>query len=747
MTAPLAVAFVWHMHQPHYRRPLTGEFSMPWVRLHALKDYWDMVAILDDFPTLHQTFNLVPSLVAQLETYASGDYVDVYWEHTLGPAADLDRTEIAFVLERLCDRSWHPRVQRYPRYLELALKKERCWAHGLDACLAEFTVAELRDLQIWAMLAWFDPVVLEAEPLASLVSRGRDFTEADKQTMADVQRDLLARILPTYRRARDEGRIELTTSPYYHPILPLLINTDSARVARGDIALPPRRFAHPEDAREQIVRGLDAHQTTFGARPRGMWCSEMSVGEDVLPLLAEFGVGWTIADEGLLARSLGRDLARSDEGHLLDPSALYRPYRLHREGRELSIVFRDHVLSDLLGFTYQSWDARDAANNLLWRLGEARKNLADSAGPHLVTIALDGENAWEYYPRDGRDFLHRLYEGLAADPDLACVTVSEHLAAHPPTRDLDWLHTGSWINADFSTWMGDAAHGPAWELLHRTRDAVAARRAQAPDPDADATAGATPSTAGLDQAWEHVLIAQGSDWFWWFGDHQESGYDHLWDEAFREQLAAAHRLAGLTPPPELALSLLADAPGAERVVPSGWLTPQIDGHVAPADEWAAAGLCRAARGGAMQRAQRPALAEVSFGRDADHLYFAFVPGSEELLPGDELDVWLDATGSGLRLEGPEVVEAAVRLHIDLGTEGGISADLRHYGRQGWTTPDLPARVARAEVIEVALPLWATLALLGAQGGNSISFVVTFDRDGVRTDRLPLAGAIDWDLGP
>ena len=745
MAPPLSVAFVWHMHQPYYRRPLTGEFAMPWVRLHALKDYWDMVAILDEFPTLHQTFNLVPSLVAQLEAYAIGDYVDVYWDHTRRPAGDLDRTEIAFVLERLCDRSWHPRVQRYPRYLELALKKERCWAQGLDACLAEFTVAELRDLQIWAMLAWFDPIELEVEPLASLARRARDFTEDDKQTMAAVQRDLLERILPTYRRARDEGRIELTTSPYYHPILPLLIDTDSARVARGDITLPPRRFAHPEDAREQIVRGLAAHEAAFGARPRGMWCSEMSVGEAVLPLLVDAGVRWTIADEGVLSRSLGRDFARSDAGDLLDPAALYRPYRLRREGRELSIVFRDHVLSDLVGFSYQSWDARDAAANLLWRLGQARTNLAGSTGPHLATIALDGENAWEYYPRDGRDFLRYLYEGLAADPGVNCVTVGEHLDAHPPTRDLDWLHTGSWIYADFSTWMGDSAHGPAWQLLHAARDAVAALRAQGPR--ADTAADPTAPAVDLEQAWEHVLIAEGSDWFWWFGDHQESGWDHLWDEAFRGQLTAAYRLAGLTPPPELALPLLGEAASAERVAPHGRLTPHIDGHVSPADEWAAGGLCRAPRGGAMQRAERPVLGEVRFGRDADHLYFALVPSSEGLLPGDRLDVWLDVPGSGLRQEGFGALEAALRLHIELGIEGDLSAEVRHHGREGWTTPDLPARVARGEVVEVALPLGAALALLEPQGGTSISFVVTTDREGGQTDRLPLAGAFDWDLSP
>ena len=768
MTSPLAVAFVWHMHQPHYRRPLTGEFAMPWVRLHALKDYWDMVAILDDFPPLHQTFNLVPSLVEQLDAYAGGDYTDVYWNHTLAPAGDLDPSEIAFVLERLCDRSWHPRVQRHPRYLELALKKERCWAQGLDSCLAEFTTTELRDLQVWAMLAWFDPVVLEVEPLASLVTRDRDFTEDDKQTMAAVQRDLLERILPTYRRCRDEGRIELTTSPYYHPILPLLINTDSARIARGDIALPPSRFAHPEDAREQIERGLAAHEAIFGARPSGMWCSEMSVGEDVIPLLADAGVRWTIADEDLLARSLGRSFARSDAGHLLDPGMVYRPYRLRREGRDLSIVFRDHVLSDLVGFSYQTWDARDAAANLLWRLGEARKNLADPTGTHVVTIALDGENAWEYYPRDGRDFLRYLYEGLAADPGLACVTVSEHLEAHPPTRDLPWLHTGSWIYADFSTWMGDPAHGPAWDMLHRTRDAVAGRRAagasERPDsvsayggpqtdpPSPGETNDTPPLPIDLEQAWEHVLIAEGSDWFWWFGDHQESGWDHLWDEAFRGQLSAAYRLAGLIPPAELALPLLGTSEGADRVAPRGWLSPQIDGHLRPVDEWVAAGLCRAPRGGAMQRAERPLLAEIRFGRDAENLYLAFVPGGDGFVPGTRLAA--SFTMPSPTLTGPRAHDEDAAPSRDarpsceelefvaqIGEEGGVTAGLGPPSPTGAVPVATVAHAALGEILEVAIPL----AAFGPVTGTTVTLTATAARAGAPEERLPRAGAIEWDI--
>ena len=399
--------------------------------------------------------------------------------------ADLDRAEIAFVLERLCDRSWHPRVQRYPRYLELALKKERCWAQGLDACLAEFTVAELRDLQIWAMLAWFDPLVLEASrwrhwsPARPGLRRGR---QADHGRGAARPAGAHPAHLPAGPRRRPHRADHLALLP------PDPAAADRHRLGprgprRHRPAAPPLRppGGRPRADRPRPRRprgGLRrAAPAACGAR-RCRWA------RTVIPLLVDAGVRWTIADEDVLARSLGRDFARSDAGHVLDPAALYRPYRLRREGRELSIVFRDHVLSDLVGFSYQSWDARDAAANLLWRLGQARTQPGRMRpdpiwSPSPSTARTPGSTTRAMAATS----CATCTKGSPPTPVWHCVTVSEHLDAHPPTRDLDWLHTGSWIYADFSTWMGDPAHGPAWELLHaRPRRGGGAARARRPRP-------------------------------------------------------------------------------------------------------------------------------------------------------------------------------------------------------------------------------------------------------------------------
>src|SRR5680860_1172008 len=384
MNGPLDVAFVWHMHQPYYRISDTGAFEMPWVRMHAVKDYAEMVEILNRYSGLHQTFNVVPSLVEQLQEYQTDRYVDTYQEHTRKPAADLSPSEQAFVLGVICERSFHPRARRYPRYLELAQKRDRYTTNG-RVQVAEFSPAELRDVQVLFDLAWFHPTHLKEGPLADLAKRGRDFTEQDKETIRTAQATLLSRILPTYRTSAAAGQVELTTSPYYHPILPVLMNSDMARISLPGVELPTRRFDHPEDADEQIREALRLHREVFGEAPQGMWCSEQTVGEDVIAPLAEHGIAWTVSDEAVLARSLGHDLQRDAQGRLSDPGVLYSSYRLEREHGTIDIVFRDRVLSDLVGFTYQDWDPADAAADLLGRLRQIRVDLPSDDASYLVT--------------------------------------------------------------------------------------------------------------------------------------------------------------------------------------------------------------------------------------------------------------------------------------------------------------------------------------------------------------------------
>lgn len=717
---PICVAFVWHMHQPYYRSATTGAFQMPWVRLHALKDYLDMVEILSAYPTIHQTFNLVPSLVEQLEDYAAGglpeDWIgdarseanaqpyapvtDVYWQHTLKPAVELSPDERAFVVERMCERPDHPRARSHPRYLALALKRESEACRDWRACAEAFTVDELRDLQVWFNLAWCDPTLLETEPLLSLVERGGDFREEDKQVLARVQNDVMRKVIPAYQDAAAAGRIEISTTPYYHPILPLLANTDSARVGCGTTILPHRRFAHPEDAWEQVETGVAKHQQVFGEQPQGMWCSEQSVGEDVVPLLTRAGFRWTISDQTVLARSLAGS-AGLPNGDAETPSP-YRPYLLRREDGEIAIVFRDHTLSDLIGFGYQSWDSHDAANDLLHRIrgigAECRASETAGEAPPLVTIALDGENAWEYYPHDGRDFLHHLYDGLAADPDLRCVTISEYLEEYPATAELDWLHTGSWIGGDLRTWIGDSGHSVAWGLLHDARDLVASER---------------PSTQA-ETAWRHIMMAEGSDWFWWFGEHHHTELDYVWDLEFRQHLQEAYRLLDQEPPVRLRLPVFAAAAATASALPIGIIQPTVDGRISAEDGWEKAGLLPPDHPSTMQRTDGARMVEARFGWGPENLYMLLVPRDATDLEGLQLDL----TVSFADPEGDSV------FHLELAEGGRVDATCSKRGHMGDKVTG-----GWQDVLEVELPFAATLV-----GTERVALTVRVGRGGM-TDQV------------
>ena len=770
MKRPLDVAFVWHMHQPYYRISDSGAFEMPWVRLHAVKDYIPMIEILEGYPELRQTFNLVPSLVEQLLEYATGQYVDTYEEHARKPAAELSRAEKSFLLGTMCERSFHPRARRYPRYLELALKRDSCTTDG-RVRTEEFAEAELRDVQVLFDLAWFHPTYLADGPLAELAARGRDFTEADKQEVATAQAALLGRVVSTYVGAAAAGRIELTTSPYFHPILPLLTNSDMARVSLPGVELPTRRFDHPEDADEQIREALRLHQRVFGGLPRGMWCSEQSVGEDVIAPLSDHGVAWTISDEAVLARSLEVDLQREAGGHLLDPSVLYSAYRLEREHGTIDIVFRDRVLSDLVGFTYQEWDSADAAADLLARLRQIRIDLPSDDPPYLVTIALDGENAWEYYKNEGHDFLGRLYEGIEHDPALRCVTVSEHLNESPPERELAWLHTGSWIRGDLGTWVGDRAHRPAWDLLHDARDAVAEVRARVgptavarADAPGEARAGVRAGTRtgepteapvgarreepDVQAAWREILIAEGSDWFWWFGDHQESGLDEVWDAAYRRHLQQAYRLAGQIPP----AGLFAPVAGEPPEKSAGLMPVVVDGQFTTPEEWDQGIRLTRPGGGVMQRSESPPVLELRCSWSHEGLYFLVVPRVP--FPEAKVDVDFYLGGSkepagdgatGHRLPAGEAADALVatlgftptlRVRVVVAPgEDGLSATAV-LSRAPFEERAEGVTIATDEVIEVQVG-WTAIDI-GETGPLSLGAVLS--ADGRTLDVFPSTGA-------
>ena len=405
------LCFLWHMHQPFYKDLISGEYKLPWTRMHALKDYYGMARLLEEFPDVRQTFNLVPSLVAQVEEYASGAAADPFLTVALKPAESLTDADRAFLLRHSFYSDPHRMIYRYPRYGELF----DAWrAQKASGSWRLFGPQEFRDLQMWSQLAWFDEEFQAHDPeVAEWVRRGRNFSVADQRRMGEKQREIVTRVAPEYQRLASAGQIEISTTPFYHPILPLLCDSDIAAVSHPGVPLPPS-FRYPQDAGLQLNLAREFIGRHFGTPPAGLWPSEGSVSDEVFTIASEAGFQWAASDSGVLNRTLGRMAPVAD---------LYRPYRWTRDGRSLAVVFRDHFLSDLIGFVYSKMDPAAAAEDFLKRIRENCAGILASGRDALAPIILDGENAWEYYLQNGRPFLRQLYRRISEDGSMRAVTV------------------------------------------------------------------------------------------------------------------------------------------------------------------------------------------------------------------------------------------------------------------------------------------------------------------------------------
>jgi alpha-amylase/alpha-mannosidase (GH57 family) len=495
----ILVSFLWHMHQPFYKDLVHQSYVMPWAYLHGTKDYFGMAALAEEFPDVHQTFNLVPSLLLQLEEYARGEARDASFELAFKPADGLTADERSQILERFFPVPVRTMLQPFPRYFELYERRSDPSRHHA------FSQQDLRDVQVWWTLAWMDHDLRPAD----LVKKGSHFSEDDKAALQQQVQQVIGDIIPTYRRVQDLGVIEISTTPFYHPILPILIDS----CVDGDV---PVDVHFPYDAREQLARAQTFMEERFGRVPEGLWPSEGSVSNDAAVLISSLGFKWIATDEGILAKS-GVDL------HWHNRNRLYRPYKR----ADLTIFFRDRALSDLVGFQYMHGSAIDSANDLVRRINE----LPD--GSHVL-IALDGENPWDYYPNSGRDFLRRLFERIQNDPRLEAVTLSEASSRVQPER-LNWLAPGSWANANFNIWMGHPEDQKAWQWIVRAREALMAQKKKVPKKK-------------WDLAYEVLLIAEGSDWMWWFGNDFSSDSDAIFDSLFRQHIRNIFELIGVDAP-------------------------------------------------------------------------------------------------------------------------------------------------------------------------------------------------------
>ena len=700
------VILLWHMHQPLYVLPGEKAALMPWVHLHCVKGYSDMIALIDHVPEMRAVFNFTPVLLQQIHDLATGAVIDSWLELSRKDAADLDDNEKLLLLEHFFKAHWDNMVRAHPRYAHLLEQRGTFFDRNrFERNPSLFSTRDYRDLQVWFNLAWCGHAMLRRHPeLRALIAKGENFTEEDKHAILDAHVSCLRTVLEAYKKAEEQDRIETTTTPYFHPILPLLIDTELAARRMPGRQLPPR-FTAPEDAQWHVNAAIEAHQQHLGRRPAGMWPAEGSVAPEIIPLLAEAGIQYMFTDEGNLFHALlGRHAHPGvDPEHL----ALFQPWRAHGYDREITAFFRERALSDFIGFNAARNPPEKAAEYLINKLAQIAEHA--TAPNAVITLALDGENAWEAFPDGGEKFLTLFYQGLCAHPRLQPTLPRRFLEKNPHQPRLDHINTGSWINSDFDIWIGDAEENTAWTLLGNARAALLAAQ-HTLDPTA------------REAAWRSLYAAEGSDWFWWFGPDFHTDSQPLFDQLFRAHLARIYTLIGLPVPLALTQPIRKDHRPAPHRDPTSRITPRVNGRVNSYFEYIGAGTYDPATQSTAMYQSRRLVCALQFGNDDHHLYLRLDP--HEQIHGQVL----------LDIIHPDGAELTIQTHAQPPphhtTEGLLI-------RSGQKRP-LTLQCANDQIFELAVPLQN----INARAGEKLSFRIRLaDENGIETERHPEAGFI------
>ena len=553
MSKPLSVVFYWHMHQPFYCEADTGNYHLPWVYLHAMKDYTDMAEILSQLPRAKAVINYVPSLTAQIEDYAAHlreflngettDLNDPLLAALAHKSGEFNSDERSYLLEA-CFRLNHERnMHRYPAYSRLwNLAEHAKNSEALDYLGDNF----FTDLVTWYHLAWLGETVRSRNFVARrLIEKARDFSYQDRRDLLSLITTLLSDIPATHRRLVEAGKIELTTTPYAHPIIPLMLDFNTARETVEDALIPDESYpGGRERALDHIALARSSHEKLFGHIPSGCWPAEGAVSEETLKLLGSSGFQWCATGESVLHHSLKYNL-REQQGN----RDLYHPWLVGEGEEQITCFFRDDRLSDLLGFEYSRWNMQDAINNFMHELANIRHRTKGMEAP-VVSIIMDGENAWEHYHENALPFLTNLYQTIIEHEEYELTTFSEYLENNRATEKLEHLVSGSWVYGNLSTWIGDHAKTRGWELLIEAKKAY------------DLYIGKL-SPEQQEAANEQLRICEGSDWCWWFGDYNPGSVVRDFDQLYRRHLRKLHLLLGSPIPPSLEESISVGGGDAE----------------------------------------------------------------------------------------------------------------------------------------------------------------------------------------
>ncbi len=640
MDKKLYLSFLWHMHQPYYRDDLEGKTLMPWVFLHGIKDYHEIPWYLSRYPELKATFNLVPSLLDQLQQYIDGSANDMLLEILRKDVSALAGDDVEVLNRYLFLANEKHMITPLPRYNQLFRKFQNS-----EDGLGEFSAAEILDTQVLFLLSWCGNYLRRnSEFIASMIAKGREYSHADKMVLLDTLAQFLKEIVPLYKQMAKSGQIALSTTPYYHPILPLLLNRQSAREARADAAMPKYEHELENFAKKQVQDAVDYFKTRFGKAPSGFWPSEGSVSMKTAHLLQENGIKWCCSDEDILFKTLGSSKRKN----------LYCNYELQLPRGGIDIRFRDRRLSDMIGFEFSNQEPRQAVKHFMATLREIYESSEENP---LVNVILDGENAWEFYPQNAEQFFSLLYEELQQTPWLETVTMDEiHDDPAVDTREITKLASGSWINGNFDIWIGHEEKNRAWELIDMTYDSYLKHKD-------------TLEETVREQIERELMIAMGSDWFWWYGDDHYTTLKGEFDLLFRKHLVNVYKLMKKELPQAIATPVLREKPvNSFHSKPKSFITPNIDGRITNYFDWLDAGKIDLKKEFSAMDSKQNIVSMLRYGYDGEFFYLLFEGDFKHVGREYSLIVYLNHEPHEFRLQKGSCSENGCKICFDSAIE-------------------------------------------------------------------------------
>ncbi|OGI12372.1 MAG: hypothetical protein A2Y40_03620 [Candidatus Margulisbacteria bacterium GWF2_35_9] len=716
------VIILWHMHQPYYVNPVSDVAILPWVRLHAIKDYYDMVKILDFFPNMRVNFNLVPSLLVQIKQYVNKEITDTFLEYTKRDSHVLSERDKTFILKNFFLSKWDRLIKPYPRYQELYNKRGTMGSYEeIKEAVIHFSNQEIMDLQVWFNLSWFGAYYKQHdEGIKSLIAKGRDFTAKDKALVIEKQYEIMSLIIDKYKELQDRNQIECSTTPFYHPILPLICNTDVASESSSGIHLP-EQFQHTEDARGQLIMAIKYFEEVFGKKPAGIWPAEGAVSDEAIQVIAETGISWIASDQDILRMTLQK------QNKKMELSSINQFYTYEGKNNKcIDIVFRDKHISDKIGFDYKDWETDSAVDNLLATMESIVDNLEETPNMPLIPIILDGENAWEYYPNNGWDFLYKVYERLSSHRNIIPITISQYLKQNTQSKKrITSIYPGSWINNNFNIWIGHEEDNSAWDLLRKVR--------------ADLVQWQTMKEIGitiseekrLDLAWKELYIAEGSDWNWWYGNDHSSKNDKEFDELYRQHLLNIYEILGIVAPNEVFVPIkkVSQTKPAKEI--SSIISPDIDGRVTDFYEWQGAG-CYDTQKITDAYLEKNLINKFFYGYDESNIYLRVdFNNLLEYMSEDKdlsLIVYFLAPSQG-------------KVRIPL---AGNCSETFFYWNKG-KKYELSESSSIISMFQRILELKVPIADIGAEKGSSFKFILAVEKQSKEIERWPIGNVVDFEI--